>query len=110
LLLPIAWWFVQSGEQGFDVVNQRQALYVLIPLLGGISALALISYILASRMLAFSLFGLLSYVEPVLLLFVALLLGEGIKGGQWLTYIPIWLAVMVLVYEGFKHLVRQRKA
>jgi len=45
----------------------------------------------------------------VLLLGVALLLGEGIKAGEWLTYIPIWLAVMVLVYEGFKHLVRQRR-
>jgi chloramphenicol-sensitive protein RarD len=53
---------------------------------------------------------LLSYVEPVLLLGVALLLGERIKAGEWLTYIPIWLAVMVLVYEGFKHLVRQRRA
>ena len=110
LLLPIAWWFVQSGEQGFDVVNQRQALYVLIPLLGGISALALISYILASRMLAFSLFGLLSYVEPVLLVIVALLLGESISAGQWLTYLPIWLAVLVLMFEGFKHLVRHRRS
>jgi len=67
-------------------------------------------YSRASRLLAFSLFGLLSYVEPVLLLVVALLLGEGIKPGEWLTYIPIWIAVMVLVFEGFKHLVRQRRA
>lgn len=109
LLLPIAWWFVQSGEQGFDVASHRPALYALIPLLGAISALALISYILASRMLAFSLFGLLSYVEPVLLVFVALLLGESISAGQWLTYLSIWLAVMVLAFEGFKHLVRQRR-
>nr|MBC6627132.1 EamA family transporter RarD [Pseudomonas sp.] len=84
-------------------------LYALIPILGLISASALVSYIIASRLLAFSLFGLLSYVEPVLLLVVALLLGEGIKAGQWLTYIPIWIAVMVLVFEGFKHLVRQRR-
>ena len=40
-------------------------------------------------------------LEPVLLLGVVLLLGESIKAGEWLTYIPIWLAVMVLVYEGF---------
>ncbi|MGP4954238.1 EamA family transporter RarD [Pseudomonas helleri] len=110
LLIPIAWWFVQSGEHGFDVASERAALYVLIPILGGISALALISYIIASRMLPFSLFGLLSYVEPVLLVLVALLLGESINSGQWLTYIPIWLAVMVLIFEGFKHLVRQRRS
>ncbi|NNB43042.1 EamA family transporter RarD [Pseudomonas chlororaphis] len=108
LLLPIALWFVQSGEQGFAVVDQHPWLYLLIPLLGLISASALVAYIIASRLLPFSLFGLLSYVEPVLLLGVALLLGESIKAGEWLTYLPIWLAVLVLVYEGFKHLMRQR--
>ncbi|MEK1913689.1 MAG: EamA family transporter RarD [Pseudomonas chlororaphis] len=110
LLLPIALWFVQSGEQGFAVVDQHPWLYLLIPLLGLISASALVAYIIASRLLPFSLFGLLSYVEPVLLLAVALLLGESIKAGEWLTYLPIWLAVLVLVYEGFKHLMRQRRS
>ena len=109
LMLPVAWWFVQSGEQGYAVMDAQPRLYALIPILGLISASALVSYIIASRLLTFSLFGLLSYVEPVLLLIVALMLGEGIKGGQWLTYIPIWIAVMVLVFEGFKHLARQRR-
>lgn len=110
LLAPVALWFILSSEHGFDVASHRPALYTLIPLLGAISALALVCYILASRMLAFSLFGLLSYVEPVLLVFVALLLGESISAGQWMTYLPIWLAVLVLMFEGFKHLVRQRKS
>ncbi|WP_248803038.1 EamA family transporter RarD [Pseudomonas sp. MWU13-2100] len=109
LLLPMAWWFVQHGEQGFSVVSQRPALYGLIPLLGMISAAALICYLLASRMLAFGLFGLLGYVEPVLLVIVALLLGESIGAGEWLTYLPIWLAVVVLVLEGIKRLVKQRR-
>ncbi len=74
-----------------------------------ISASALVVYIIASRLLPFSLFGLLSYVEPVLLLGVALMLGESIKPGEWLTYIPIWMAVLVLVFEGFKHLMRHRR-
>ncbi|MGH8360404.1 MAG: EamA family transporter RarD, partial [Pseudomonas sp.] len=110
LMLPVALWFVQSGEQGFAVLDAHKGLYALIPMLGLISASALVCYVVASRLLAFSLFGLLSYVEPVLLLGVALLLGESIKAGEWLTYLPIWLAVMVLVFEGFKHLVRQQKA
>jgi len=110
LMLPVALWFVQSGEQGFAVLDAHKGLYALIPMLGLISASALVCYVVASRLLAFSLFGLLSYVEPVLLLGVALLLGESIKAGEWLTYLPICLAVMVLVFEGFKHLVRQQKA
>lgn len=110
LLLPVAFWMVQSGAQGFGVFGQHPWLTLLIPVLGLISASALVVYIIASRLLPFSLFGLLSYVEPVLLLGVALLLGESIKAEEWLTYLPIWLAVVVLVFEGAKHLARQRRA
>ena len=84
----------------------RELVRISLYWLGLSSIFAGLSYIIASRLLAFSLFGLLSYVEPVLLLGVALLLGESICPGEWLTYIPIWLAVLVLVFEGFKHLVR----
>jgi len=45
----------------------------------------------------------------VLLVGVALLLGETIGPDQWLTYLPIWAAVLVLVLEGVKHLLRQRR-
>ncbi|MCU1730149.1 MULTISPECIES: EamA family transporter RarD [unclassified Pseudomonas] len=109
LLMPAALYFVIKGPLSADDLASHPQLYGLIPLLGAISALALISYVLASRMLAFSLFGLLSYVEPVLLVMVALLLGESIAQDQWLTYLPIWLAVVVLVLEGVRHLLRQRR-
>jgi len=46
----------------------------------------------------------------VLLVGVALLLGESIAPDQWLTYLPIWLAVLVLMFEGAKHLARSRRA
>jgi chloramphenicol-sensitive protein RarD len=54
-------------------------------------------------------FGLLSYVEPVLLIGVALLLGESIQRDEWMTYLPIWAAVMVLMVEGAKHVLAQRR-
>ncbi|MGE7989586.1 EamA family transporter RarD [Pseudomonas sp. NPDC089554] len=109
LLLPVALYFVVQGPLSAADLAEHPGLYGLIPLLGAISACALIAYVLASRLLAFSLFGLLSYVEPVLLVAVALLLGETIGPDQWLTYLPIWAAVMVLVLEGIKHLLRQRR-
>ncbi|WP_409280664.1 EamA family transporter RarD [Pseudomonas defluvii] len=109
LLLPAALYFVVQGPLSAADLVEHPGLYALIPLLGVISALALVCYVLASRLLAFSLFGLLSYVEPVLLVAVALMLGESIAADQWLTYIPIWLAVVVLVLEGIKHLLRQRR-
>jgi len=109
LLLPWALYFVIQGPLSTADLLGHPGLYGLIPLLGAISASALIAYVLASRLLPFSLFGLLSYVEPVLLVGVALLLGESIGPDQWLTYLPIWAAVLVLVLEGFKHLMRQRR-
>ncbi|MCF5708224.1 EamA family transporter RarD [Pseudomonas syringae] len=106
-MLPIGLWFIASGDP--MGIQQTPLLYLLIPLLGVISASALVSYIIASRLLPFSLFGLLSYVEPVLLVGVALLLGESISRDEMLTYIPIWIAVGVLILEGAKHMLAQRR-
>ncbi|KFE49915.1 EamA family transporter RarD [Pseudomonas syringae] len=107
LMLPVGVWFIISGNPA--AIQQAPMLYLLIPILGVISASALVSYIVASRLLPFSLFGLLSYVEPVLLVGVALLLGESISREEWMTYLPIWLAVLVLVFEGSKHVLVQRR-
>ncbi|WP_024682125.1 EamA family transporter RarD [Pseudomonas syringae] len=107
LMLPIGLWFISNGQP--HAIQQAPLLYLLIPLLGVISASALVSYIVASRLLPFSLFGLLSYVEPILLVGVALLLGESIGRDEWLTYLPIWLAVVVLMIEGAKHMLAQRR-
>jgi chloramphenicol-sensitive protein RarD len=109
LMLPVAIYFVLQGPLSQADLAARPALYALIPVLGVISATALISYVMASRLLPFSLFGLLSYVEPVLLVGVALLLGESIGADQWWTYLPIWMAVLDLIFEGAKHLARQRR-
>jgi chloramphenicol-sensitive protein RarD len=109
LMLPVAAWFAFGGNGPLAALSISPALYWQIPLLGVISAAALVCYILASRLLPFSLFGLLSYVEPVLLVVVALLLGESIGRDEWLTYIPIWLAVLLLVSEGASHLLRRRR-
>ena len=106
-MLPVGLWFIAQGDP--LAIQQTPALYGLIPLLGVISASALVSYIVASRLLPFSLFGLLSYVEPVLLVGVALLLGESIGRDEWLTYLPIWMAVVVLIIEGAKHMLAQRR-
>lgn len=101
LLLPVAWWAaIGNGEALAQMLAQRPALYGLIPLLGAVSAVALMCYMLAAKMLSFSLFGLLTYVEPVLLMLAALLLGESVGDGQWPTYIAIWLAVGLLALEG----------
>jgi chloramphenicol-sensitive protein RarD len=105
-MLPLATAFALSAE-GIGVYVQRPLLGPLLLLLACISAGALVSCILSSRLLPLGLFGLPGYVEPVLLVAVALLLGERMVAGQVWTYGPIWLAVGLLVIEGLRRLHRR---
>ena len=110
LMVPAAGWFVLTGPTPLTELPEHPQLIALVSGLGLISALALSCYYIASRMLPFGLFGLLAYLEPALLVIVALLLGEGIAPRQWLTYVPIWSAVGVLVAEGAWRYVGRRRA
>ncbi|MDY0310263.1 MAG: EamA family transporter RarD [Castellaniella sp.] len=105
-LLPAAVLVLQS--QGADVVRlfaQHPRLILQVPVLGLLSAVSLAMYLAASRILPLTLFGLLSYVEPMLLFWVAfLLMGEPVTPAQWLTYIPIWIAVGLVAAEGARNL------
>lgn len=102
LLVPAALWFILRPPSSLGLVAENPHLWALIPVMGIVSAVALALYMLASRLLPLGLFGLLSYVEPVLLALVALLLGESIAAHQWLTYGPIFAAVGVLVLDGVR--------
>lgn len=100
LMLPLALYFALAGEGLGVMLDMNARLSVLVVILGVLSASALIAYILASRLLPFSLFGLLGYVEPVLLVLVAFLIGESIAEQEWPTYIAIWAGLTLLAAEG----------
>ena len=108
LVLPMAAWFAfePAGIAAFSV---NTSLWWLVTGFGAISALALVFYLLSAKMLTFTLFGLLSYLEPVLLVFVSLLLGESIAEHEWLTYVAIWTAVGLLVIEGVQKVWRMKR-
>ncbi|GAA3993608.1 EamA family transporter RarD [Comamonas faecalis] len=100
LLVPPALWYVLRTPSSLPLVLEQPHLWAMVPVLGVISAVALALYMAASRLLPLGLFGLLSYVEPVLLALAALALGESISPAQWPTYGPIFVAVGVLVIDG----------
>jgi chloramphenicol-sensitive protein RarD len=108
LILPVAFYLLSTSESLSLIAQYPYLIWVIIGL-GFLSALGLGSYILASRYLPFVLFGLLSYLEPVLLAAASIALGEQVKPDEWLTYIPIWCAVLVLVVEGSVHLYKQQR-
>jgi chloramphenicol-sensitive protein RarD len=94
LLFPIAAAMIATGGS-LQLLSGRIDLWMLwLPGLGVLSTVALASYLKASRLLPMALFGILGYVEPVLLVLVSVtLLGEHLSATQLATYIPIWLAV-----------------
>ena len=108
LVLPMAGWFAFSPE-AWAAFEVNTNLWWLVVGFGLVSALALVFYLLSAKLLTFTLFGLLSYLEPVLLVFVSLLLGESIADEEWLTYIAIWSAVGLLVIEGIQKVYRNRR-
>jgi len=90
------------------LLDVNPTLWWAAPLISLFAALALLFYLVASRLLSMSMFGLLSYVEPALLLVASLLIGERITPGEWFTYGAIWAAVLIIVLGGALELVRAR--
>lgn len=62
-------------------------------------ALAMAAYLAASRLLPLPLFGMLSYVEPLLLVLIALVLGERLDGADLLVYGLLAFALGLLAVE-----------
>lgn len=106
--LPISLFFILQGGVFLGELGSIFDTLWLVLGLGLISALALGFQSLSAPHLNLSLFGLLVYVEPVLLLMVSILLGETIKPAEWPTYIGIWLAVCALIAEGIIILRKKR--
>ncbi|WP_447530476.1 EamA family transporter RarD [Vreelandella sp. TE19] len=98
LALPVSVYFIVQGGEVLGAASIAPLGLVLG--LGLLSALALVFQALSAPLLNLSLFGLLVYVEPLLLFVVALGMGESVSANEWPTYAAIWLAVAVLCVEG----------
>ena len=96
VLAPLAVWLIASFSPP-GAFSQVPQLWWLIPGLGLLGTLAFAAMMASSRLLPMGLFGILSYVEPVLLFAVAVaFLGEPFNPDQLWTYLPIWLAVLLI--------------
>lgn len=107
LMLPAAAWIIWQSPTELTVFTQHPKLFFLLPLLGVISSMAVAFFVTAGRLLPMSIFGLLSYMEPVLLVLVALILGERIAPGEAPTYALVFAAIVVLALGGLREWKRQ---
>lgn len=82
---------------------------IYIPLLGIITAIAFAAYFSASRLLPLGIFGLLGYVEPILLAMVSIVfLHESIAPNHMISYLLIWSALCIMVLEGIIITIRNK--
>ncbi|WP_044577229.1 EamA family transporter RarD [Arthrobacter alpinus] len=104
LLLPLGIYFIVVGPHGIAGSGSSGpggsgGIWGALSI-GVLGGLAMALYLLASKWLPLSLFGLLGYVEPVLLVGVSLYLGESLGWSALLTYGPILLALFLLCVDG----------
>ncbi|MEA3120047.1 MAG: chloramphenicol-sensitive protein RarD [Paraburkholderia sp.] len=96
LLLPVAVVLIATSTGARAAFDHPALLAGLLPGLGALSTAALACYLRSSRMLPMALFGILGYVEPVLLLILSItVLGESLSAGEMATYVPIWAAIAI---------------
>lgn len=100
LVMPFALVFVVLEVTNGVTLHENPSLVWFAPLFGVWTAMALICYLLASRYLSISIFGLMSYLEPALLVVASLLIGERILAAEWPLYIAVWAAVGILIIGG----------
>lgn len=102
LILPVALALLLLDDPTLATVRDPgSALSLSLFAVLGAGALAL--YIGASQLLPLSLFGMLSYLEPVLLIVAAtVVLAEPLSAQELPTYAAIALALVLLAGEGFR--------
>ena len=102
LLAPFALWLLGRGNTP-ALVAAGPPYWLLVPLLGLFSALAMSASLKAGQLLPVSLFGMLSYVEPALLFLAAVLvLHTPVPPSSYLTYGLIWAGLLLLAAHGWK--------
>lgn len=108
LLVPISAYFAWQTDLSF-VASVNHNIYYLLPLLGLISGAALISYIIASIMLPMNLLGLLGYVETILMVIVAFVIGEEIDVQSYPLFICLSIAMLLIIIDGIYRTLHKTK-
>lgn len=86
---------------GFTMAVQDTKFWYLLPLLGAFSALAMSLTMIASSKLPVSLFGALSYIEPMLLFVLSItVLSQSLdEGGSLFMYGMITVALLIMIID-----------
>lgn len=110
LALPISFAYLAFHNDVFLYVVHSRFSFLMLVGLGILTAVSMYFIMLASKLLSVTVTGLLSYLEPILLFIVAIVvLKENVDKDGLLTYVFIWAAVLVMIVNGVVNLIRERK-
>ncbi|WP_338412152.1 EamA family transporter RarD [Psychrobacter raelei] len=112
LFLPIAIGYLVIAAPGnFMFVTGSGLYFMLVASLGVISVLALKTNIDASQILPVNVFGMMSYLEPLVLFVLAItVLGDSFETSMLYSYGFIWLGIMFLIAHGIQQIRANRRS
>lgn len=101
LLLPVGLILVSmAASAGEQLVPSGSYGLVLLLGAGALGTIAMLAFVASASRLSFTVFGLLGYLEPILLMAVALfVLGESISDEQAVSYAMFTAAVVLVVVD-----------
>lgn len=101
LILPFALVYLLWHRDMLAWVLGEPRYWLLLPLLGAVSAVSMSLNLKSGLLLPVNLFGMLSYVEPALLFAVAVtVLDTPVTESAYITYGLIWAGLLLLVLNG----------
>lgn len=107
LTLPICFYF--AWQVDIHTVQQTNPhILKLLLLLGLMSGIAFIFYIAASNLLPINLLGLLGYVEPIMMLLVAFIIGEKVDTETYPLFFCLITAMGLILWDGIINLKRRQ--
>lgn len=100
LIAPVAAVYLMIHGYWSEIFSQPSRYWLLIPLLGFISASAMQLNLHAGRLLSVPLFSMLSYLEPIFLFVLAVtVLHAPLSAQAATTYLLIWLGVVFSIID-----------
>ena len=101
LCLPFALYFIAQID--FDFVLQANPnLWLYLALFGLVNGLAFITYIYSSNHLPMNVFGMLGYLEPLVMLLIAFAIGEVLDAKAYILMFCLAISIFLLCLDGFK--------
>ncbi|RIY34757.1 EamA family transporter RarD [Psittacicella gerlachiana] len=102
LIAPCCLIYLWGQEQAFALITTEWRYWILVPLLGLVSALSMFLNLLSSNHLPVKIFSMLSYLEPALLFLCAVFwLHTSVSLTSYVSYSFIWTGLIVLTVSGF---------